>query len=265
MELDQAGLSRPLLRLRLWTNQVLLLLLLLCSLPCSLLISLGSRRWNNDIRERLYRIKNRATANAVDMTEWAKKKAVADGHPEIVSFINILGEILQREINSYPAYRELSIPMAPKLEVDRQGFIQYTEVPRAGVKDMADYVSEMEKGHQPPSLETTRALDDHHHQMRLLVEQLRAQNVDPSVLASMQKLLDQANSERQLEQASLGGRPASIQPYIFLRFVCLLLSVCLSAWAGIAFLTRVAPEAALRRTRRIARATRSSPKSTWRC
>jgi hypothetical protein len=41
------------------------------------------------------------------MTVWAKTKAVNDGHPEIVSFINILGEILQREMDNYPLYREV--------------------------------------------------------------------------------------------------------------------------------------------------------------
>jgi hypothetical protein len=74
---------------------------------CVVRVRVNCRRWNNDIRERLYRIKNRATSNAFDMTVWAKTKAVNDGHPEIVSFINILGEILQREMDNYPLYREV--------------------------------------------------------------------------------------------------------------------------------------------------------------
>jgi hypothetical protein len=204
------------------------------------------RRWNNDIRERLYRIKNRATSNAFDMTVWAKTKAVNDGHPEIVSFINILGEILQREMDNYPLYREvrprncvrvvcscacavcadrvlvctqLSIPMAPKLEVDCKGFIQYKEVPRPGVKDMTDYVAEMEKGDQttttssPAAAAAPNASGD---QMGLLLEQLRTQKVDPAILASMEKIIEENNRKKKQEEEERLQK--TIQPYVFLRY-----------------------------------------------
>lgn len=175
-----------------------------------------TRRWNNDIRERLYRIKNRATPNTVDMTEWAKKKAVGDGHPEIVSFINILGEILQREMANYPVYRELSIPMAPKLEVDCKGIIQYKEVPRPGVKDMTAYVAEMEKGAATGATGVAKPAEDGQSQMELLLQQLRTQKVDPSIIASMEKLVEETKAKKRAEEEE--QRKKFIQPFIFLRY-----------------------------------------------
>jgi 3-oxoacyl-ACP reductase-like protein len=118
-------------------------------------------------------------------------------------------------MDNYPLYRELSIPMAPKLEVDCKGFIQYKEVPRPSVKDMTDYVSEMEKGDQRTSTAQsvqTGASDD---QMTLLLQQLRAQKVDPAILASMEKVIEENSIKKKQEEEERLQK--TIQPYIFLR------------------------------------------------
>ncbi len=167
------------------------------------------RRWNNDIRERLYRLKNRATPNVVEMTNWAKKKANDDGHPEIINFINILMEILRTEMNILPVYRELAIPMAPHMEVDDKGHIDYKEIPRTGVKDMLDYVNEMGSGSKKQKVQDNDITDA--NQLQLVLQQLSEQKVDPSLLQNLKQIITKTiNEEKEKEQ----DKPL---PYIFLR------------------------------------------------
>lgn len=105
-------------------------------------------QWSNDIRERLYHIKNRATPSVVDMVEYYLKKCSDDGHGEIRAFIQILSDTLRFVMDDLPKYREHTTPTEPSVQISANGIIQYKELPRVGVKDMQAYVQEMHRGPQ---------------------------------------------------------------------------------------------------------------------
>lgn len=100
-------------------------------------------RWGNDIRERLYHIKNRASPRLVTIIQFYLRKADEDGRPEISRFINILIDTLRASMDEPPKYRELALPTAPVSEIDEAGVVKYKELPRAGAKDMLAYVQSL--------------------------------------------------------------------------------------------------------------------------
>jgi len=103
-------------------------------------------KWGPDIRERLYHIKNRATQHLLATIEYYLVKSEEDGHPEIKKFISILTDTIRQSIDEPPKYRELELPAAPATQVDENGSIKYQEQRRQKVKDMLEYVAEMERG-----------------------------------------------------------------------------------------------------------------------
>ena len=115
------------------------------------------------------------------MCEYYKKKALEDGHGEIVSFITILADTLRKVLDDPPVYRELTVPLAPVVSVSDTGAIVYKEVAREGVKDMADYVRQL-----TTTLPAPRSLP---FDVPVLVSQLANLGVSEEVLASLRATL----------------------------------------------------------------------------
>eukprot|EP01119_Soliformovum_irregulare_P010017 TRINITY_DN2425_c0_g2_i3.p1 TRINITY_DN2425_c0_g2~~TRINITY_DN2425_c0_g2_i3.p1 ORF type:complete len:3502 (-),score=1233.34 TRINITY_DN2425_c0_g2_i3:1297-11802(-) len=135
--------------------------------------------WNNDIRERLYHIKNRVNPEVVKLVHFYVQKAEKDGLPEITKFIRILANTLEAEMEELPKYRELKIPTAPTVQVEPNGSIHYSEEPRSGCRDMLEYVLAMEKPVQVTSQKSQEVQD--------LLAKLSTLNLNPEILQQVEK------------------------------------------------------------------------------
>eukprot|EP01101_Sappina_pedata_P005961 TRINITY_DN2852_c0_g3_i1.p1 TRINITY_DN2852_c0_g3~~TRINITY_DN2852_c0_g3_i1.p1 ORF type:complete len:407 (-),score=158.44 TRINITY_DN2852_c0_g3_i1:667-1887(-) len=168
--------------------------------------------WTIDVRERLYHIKNRATKNMSDCTNYYVGKVQRDGHNEITKFIEILTDTILSSISDPPLYRELKRPVSPQVTVESNGSIHYTEGLRSDAKDMGGYVEEMERGPMNGELAVTNSAEQERLKdeiMKIFNSALKQEQTTSS--PDLEKLV------LQTLQSSQSLKKDTKTPFLFLR------------------------------------------------
>eukprot|EP00002_Diphylleia_rotans_P033397 TRINITY_DN709_c0_g1_i3.p1 TRINITY_DN709_c0_g1~~TRINITY_DN709_c0_g1_i3.p1 ORF type:complete len:4344 (-),score=1082.54 TRINITY_DN709_c0_g1_i3:153-13184(-) len=146
----------------------------------------GTRRWGNDIRERLYHVKNRSIPQLVDMVEYYIHKSKKDGHGDLADFASILANTVRSVMHELPKYRVHATPLGPSIVLTEDGALNYKEVQRRGIKSFSDYVNDLRaKAFDPPKESDQLTTDE----LSLIEGALQNSTLDPAVGAALREKL----------------------------------------------------------------------------